>query len=560
GNQPRPHARHRRRELSHPTSHHVPSSRVGRHRRRGTPTAVVAAGSAGGQRGGGRGCRGGRVGVAPRRRGVPGAVRPLVRLDRHRRGAGSAQRDAPAPARDHVDRLVTGSGDRGRPGSGARRGDGHVVVGRRHRQDPRPLPASRPVRGAHTGRHPRRGTGPEDDAHPGGLRQRVADPDQHRVRCPRGPPAVPRHRPGGRAVSVPGGAAGDRSRGATGRGDRHPRLRRDRARGHDRHRADHRHGRAGRPHPDRASGRPVRGRLRGHPPWWIDRPPHQHRRSRAGAAGVVLECRAQEAAIMSTARAAVAASAERLLGWLAFVGAVAAWQVVATMGEARSVASFGDSARALVDILWGPDLADHVLPSLGRVVAGFGVTALVGIGFGLLLGTFHGIEPWVRPVIEFLRAVPPPLIVPVAMMIMGLSGNVVITVIVFGTLWPVLINTLDGASRVEPLYLDTARVFRSPRWVVLRSVVLPASLPTIMAGLRTALSISLIMLVLGEMLASSTGIGYLILTSQQTFDVPATYGGVLLLGLLGWTFDTLFVVIERRVLRWNSEFSGGSDV
>ncbi|HLV59558.1 MAG TPA: ABC transporter permease [Natronosporangium sp.] len=263
---------------------------------------------------------------------------------------------------------------------------------------------------------------------------------------------------------------------------------------------------------------------------------------------------------MSTARAAVAASAERLLGWLAFVGAVAAWQVVATMGEARSVASFGDSARALVDILWGPDLADHVLPSLGRVVAGFGVTALVGIGFGLLLGTFHGIEPWVRPVIEFLRAVPPPLIVPVAMMIMGLSGNVVITVIVFGTLWPVLINTLDGASRVEPLYLDTARVFRSPRWVVLRSVVLPASLPTIMAGLRTALSISLIMLVLGEMLASSTGIGYLILTSQQTFDVPATYGGVLLLGLLGWTFDTLFVVIERRVLRWNSEFSGGSDV
>ena len=251
---------------------------------------------------------------------------------------------------------------------------------------------------------------------------------------------------------------------------------------------------------------------------------------------------------------------ERLLGWVALVVALAGWQVAAEVRHSHSVATFTSALHALGKILSSAQLGADVLPSLYRVLVGFAIAAALGVVIGLFVGTFRALDPWVRPVIEFMRAVPPPLIIPVAMLIIGISGKLIISVIVFGAFWPVLLNTTDGARQVEPVYIETARVFHVARHVMVRSIVLPASLPMIMAGLRIALSTAIIMMVLAEMLASSTGIGYLVLTSQQTFDVPATYGGVLLLGVLGWFFDAAFLAVEQRVLAWNSDFAGGTRV
>ncbi len=226
----------------------------------------------------------------------------------------------------------------------------------------------------------------------------------------------------------------------------------------------------------------------------------------------------------------------------------------------QSVATFSSAMRALGTVLTGSELRTDVLPSIYQVLIGFAIASIAGVVLGLVIGTFRFLDPWVRPVIEFMRAVPPPLIIPVATLIIGISGNLVVAVIVFGALWPVLLNTTDGARRVEPVYLDTAKALHIPPWKVLGSIILPASSPMIMAGLRVALSTSLIMMVLAEMLASSSGIGYLILTSQQTFTIPVTYGGVVLLGIIGWLFDGVFLLVEHRALRWNSDYAGGTGV
>jgi ABC-type nitrate/sulfonate/bicarbonate transport system permease component len=242
------------------------------------------------------------------------------------------------------------------------------------------------------------------------------------------------------------------------------------------------------------------------------------------------------------------------VGWLILLALLLFWQVAGTLAPTSSVASFSDSVSALVEIVTGPSLTADVLPSIARVLIGFTVAGVAGVVVGLVLGSLPALDPWVHPAISFFRSIPPALIIPVAMVVLGLGPQLVVSVIVFGAFWPVLLNTFDGARRVEPLYRDVASVARVPRTTLLLRVILPASLPSILAGLRIALSVSVIVMVVAEVLASTDGLGFVMSYAQQTFDVPTTYGAVILLALLGSILDTAFVAVERPLLRWHPAF------
>jgi ABC-type nitrate/sulfonate/bicarbonate transport system permease component len=250
----------------------------------------------------------------------------------------------------------------------------------------------------------------------------------------------------------------------------------------------------------------------------------------------------------------------RPLGWLTLAVLLGVWQVYGSLVSSSSVVSFSEAIVALWKLLTGPSLTADIIPSIVRMLLGFVVAALTGLLVGLLLGVSRRIAPWVTPLLEFGRAVPPPLVIPIAIVIMGFGEQLVIFTIALGAFWPVLLNTIDGVRRVEPLFLDTAKALHLSPLQSVRDVILPAALPTVMAGLRVALGLSLIMMVLSEMLAANNGIGYQLLFAQQTFRVPTTYGGVVLLAILGWFFDTIFVLIERRVLRSHPSNQGGTDV
>lgn len=250
----------------------------------------------------------------------------------------------------------------------------------------------------------------------------------------------------------------------------------------------------------------------------------------------------------------------RLLGWITLIAFLGLWQALGSVSKQSSVASFFEAASALWSLLAGPSLMADIVPSIVRMLVGFVAASIAGVIIGLILGVSRRAALWVVPLLEFGRAVPPPLIIPIAMVIMGFGEQLVIFTIALGAFWPVLLNTIDGARRVEPLFLDTARALHLSPSRRITEVILPAALPTIMAGLRTALSISLIMMVISEMLAANSGLGYQLLFAQQTFRVSTTYGGVLLLAVLGWAFDTIFVLIERRVLRSHPSSQGGNDV
>ncbi|MCF6467088.1 ABC transporter permease [Nonomuraea sp. MG754425] len=199
------------------------------------------------------------------------------------------------------------------------------------------------------------------------------------------------------------------------------------------------------------------------------------------------------------------------------------------------------------------DLAiGNILPSLGRMALGFAGGALAGVLLGLAVGLSARAYDYLDGVLQFLRAIPPPALVTVFLVVFGFGLRMQLAFIVFSIVWPVLLNTADGARSVEPLHLETCQAFRLSRAERLLRVVLPSALPKMFAGLRLALSLSLIVMVFSELLPGTTnGIGFQLTDAYATFDLPAMWAGIVLLGVLGYLLNEVFLIVERRVLGWH---------
>ena len=152
--------------------------------------------------------------------------------------------------------------------------------------------------------------------------------------------------------------------------------------------------------------------------------------------------------------------------------------------------------------------------------------------------------------LEFFRAIPPPVLVPVFMLFMGIGPEMRIAVITIGCLWPVLLNTVEGVRGLDPVLKDTTRAYRIHGWRRLFKFVLPGASPQIITGARQSLSIGIILMVISEMFAGKDGLGFMIVQFQRSFAIPQMWGGVILLGLLGVVLSLIFRVITDAVLKW----------
>ncbi|MFI0444152.1 ABC transporter permease [Actinomadura sp. 6N118] len=199
---------------------------------------------------------------------------------------------------------------------------------------------------------------------------------------------------------------------------------------------------------------------------------------------------------------------------------------------------------------------EHWSASLGRMFTAWAVAGVLGVVLGMALGRSRLVFDFLDPLLQFGRAMPPPALVPFFIAVFKIGTQMQLATIIFGVIWPVLLNSIDGARSVDRVKLDTARVFGMSRWMRLRYVILPAAAPKIFAGLRLSLSLSLILMVLSELVGSTDGIGYQLLTAQREFDVPQMWASIVLLGALGVLLNTAFVLIERRMLAWHRGSQG----
>ncbi|MEU8308347.1 ABC transporter permease [Actinomadura sp. NPDC048955] len=195
---------------------------------------------------------------------------------------------------------------------------------------------------------------------------------------------------------------------------------------------------------------------------------------------------------------------------------------------------------------------DDFSTSLTHLFAGWAAAGAAGVLLGAAIGRSRTLYDLLNPVLEFLRAVPPPTLVPFFIIVFQLGATMQIVTIAFGVVWPVLLNTCDGVRTVDPLQLETARVFGVGRLRRLLTVTLPAASPKIFAGLRVALSFALILMVISELFGSTAGIGSELIGAQRSFELPRMWAGIVMLGLLGLLFNGVFMLLERRLLAWHT--------
>ncbi|GII24087.1 ABC transporter permease [Planosporangium mesophilum] len=223
-------------------------------------------------------------------------------------------------------------------------------------------------------------------------------------------------------------------------------------------------------------------------------------------------------------------------------------------GSANSTNFFFPSLSSILETFGRTWFAERmradVLPSVTRLLIGYAGAVVLGVALGVVLGANRTLRRITEPVLEFFRAIPPPVLIPVLFLFAGIGNTAKVIVIVLGALWPILLNTVEGVRAVDEVLSDTSRCYRVTGWARLRHLVLPAASPQIVAGMRQALSISIILMVISEMFASSNGLGFTIIQFQRSFAIPEMWSGIILLGLLGFVLSLLFQLFERRSLRW----------
>lgn len=200
----------------------------------------------------------------------------------------------------------------------------------------------------------------------------------------------------------------------------------------------------------------------------------------------------------------------------------------------------------------------NAVPSLLRLAEGWAAAAVIGTSVGLVLGIWRPAAAFCSPLIRFGMSTPSTALLPIVIVIFGITSTMNVALIALGSTWSVLINTIDGVRALDPTMINAARSLRLSRMAFFRLVLLPSASPQIFAGLRVSLGIALILMVVSELYAASSGIGYVMVYAKTTFRFLDMWSAILFVALLGLLLNGLFGVVEARLLRWKLESGYGA--
>lgn len=229
-----------------------------------------------------------------------------------------------------------------------------------------------------------------------------------------------------------------------------------------------------------------------------------------------------------------------------------AWELASRTGliSPQSLPPLSAVLAAFFQLLAGGDLLTNAAASLWRLAAGLGLAIVAGIATGALMAWSIPIRVIVNPLVRCLYPMPKSALIPVLLLWLGLGDASKIALIFLGSLLPVVISTYNGVRGLDETLVWSARSLGRSRWRVLVEVALPAAMPEILTGLRTALALSFILLVSSEFLMARNGLGYLISFLGDGGVYPAMFAVVMLVSLMGFAADRLFIRVSSRLLAW----------
>jgi len=220
----------------------------------------------------------------------------------------------------------------------------------------------------------------------------------------------------------------------------------------------------------------------------------------------------------------------------------------------------GRVGTTLLEGLSSGELVVNVGISLARVAGGFVLGGLLGVVLGVAMGLSRRVEEYLHPTFKAVSQVPVLGWLPLAMMLLGIGEALKIAIIAQATLVPIALNVLAGIRSVPASFIEVARAFEFSRKQLLKRVIFPASVPALFVGLRGGLTQAWLSLVTVELLASSEGLGFMIVWGRQLFQLDLVLSAIILVGAVGLVLDKGLERLEARLLSWRPDVSYGNNV
>jgi len=236
-------------------------------------------------------------------------------------------------------------------------------------------------------------------------------------------------------------------------------------------------------------------------------------------------------------------------GFVVFFGL---WQALASVGWINPVLlpSPLQLVAAAYDLMAEGILWKHTVASLGRVLTGFLLAAVVGIVLGVALGWSEMLSDFVRPLVESVRPIPPIAWTPIAILWFGVGNAPSYFLVFIGAVFPVFINTFSAVRNIDRVQINAALCLGAKPGLLIRDVVIPASLPVIFPGLRIALGVGWMCVVAAELIAAQSGLGYMIQQNRVLLQTQNVVAGMITIGVVGFAMSAMMEFAERRLLPW----------
>lgn len=244
---------------------------------------------------------------------------------------------------------------------------------------------------------------------------------------------------------------------------------------------------------------------------------------------------------------------QRLLPWLVPIFLIAIWQVASSTGllESRVLPAPTAVVTAFWGLLMSGELWKHVQISAGRALLGL----LVGGGLGLFLGLLNGsskvASTLLDTTLQMIRNIPALALIPLVILWFGIDETAKLFLVAIGVFFPIYINTYHGIRSVDPQLIEMGQSYGLTRWQLYKEIILPGALPSILVGLRFALGLVWVLLIVAETISAQAGIGYMTMNAREFLQTDVVLVGILLYALLGKLADVLAVSLEKYLLRWH---------
>ncbi len=247
---------------------------------------------------------------------------------------------------------------------------------------------------------------------------------------------------------------------------------------------------------------------------------------------------------------------QKLVPWGVPVLIILIWQLLSQFGliSNRVLPAPTAVAQAGIQLAVSGELFRHVYASASRALTGFAIGGFLGFILGLLNGTFRLSERLLDTSIQMLRNIPHLAMIPLVILWFGIDDKARIFLVAIGVLFPIYINTFHGIRTVDQDLLEMGRVYGLKPWELFSQIILPSALPSILVGVRYALGIMWLTLIVAETIAADTGIGYMAMNAREFLQTDIVVFSILMYALLGKLADSIARFLETRLLQWHPSY------